>query len=70
MATPADPHTDQQVAAVRDWLWAHTSQPNGDAWDADRDHLEAAARALHVELGRPPVVSSWQAHPVRGGGLR
>ena len=40
------------LAAAREWLWRHSSQPNGDPWDGDPDHLERAARELVTELGR------------------
>jgi hypothetical protein len=37
-------------AAVREWLWRHSSQPNGDPWDGDPEHLEWAARNLLNDL--------------------
>lgn len=40
------------LAAARDWLWRHSSQPNGDPWDCDPDHLAMAARELLAELSR------------------
>jgi hypothetical protein len=42
---PADPLT-----AVRAWLWRHSSQPNGDPWDGDPEHLDWAARNLLDDL--------------------
>jgi hypothetical protein len=38
-AAPVD-----RLATVREWLWRHSSQPNGDPWDGDPEHLEWAAR--------------------------
>lgn len=40
------------LGAARDWLWRHSSQPNGDPWDSDPDHLELAARGLAAELSQ------------------
>lgn len=44
-------HRSQQLAAAREWLWAHTSQPCGDAWDADPELLDEAAAELLADLG-------------------
>jgi hypothetical protein len=41
-----------QLSAVREWLWRHSSQPNGDPWDCDPEHLDRAARNLLDELAR------------------
>ena len=40
------------LAAVREWLWRHSSQPNGDPWDGDPEHLERAAQRLLSELAQ------------------
>jgi len=37
---------DEQLLAVREWLWRHSSQPNGDPWDGDPEHLDRATRNL------------------------
>lgn len=50
-ARPASPARDQQLAAARDWLWAHTAQPNGDPWNAAPEHLASAAGRLVQHLG-------------------
>ena len=34
------------IRALRDWLWQHTAQPNGDPWSADPEALATAARDL------------------------
>jgi hypothetical protein len=41
-----------QLEAAREWLWRHSSQPNGDPWDSDPEHLEWAARNLLADLDR------------------
>jgi len=38
---------DEQLIAVREWLWRHSSQPNGDPWDGDPEHLDGATRNLN-----------------------
>jgi hypothetical protein len=38
---------DDQLIAVREWLWRHSSQPNGDPWDGDPEHLDRATRNLN-----------------------
>jgi hypothetical protein len=40
------------LSAVREWLWRHSSQPNGDPWDSDPEHLDRAAQNLLDELAR------------------
>src|SRR3954449_12425923 len=40
------------LTAVRAWLWRHSSQPNGDPWDSDPEHLDWAARRLLDELAQ------------------
>src|SRR3954452_23987316 len=42
---PVDP-----LSIVRAWLWRHSSQPNGDPWDGDPEHLDWAARNLLEDL--------------------
>jgi hypothetical protein len=41
--------------AAREWLWRHSSQPNGDPWDGDPEHLDWAARDLLTALARRHV---------------
>jgi hypothetical protein len=38
------------LTAVREWIWRHTSQPNGDPWDSDPEHLDWAAQNLVDDL--------------------
>ena len=38
------------LSAIREWLWRHSSQPNGDPWDSDPEHLEQTARNLLNDL--------------------
>jgi hypothetical protein len=40
------------LAAVREWLWRHSSQPNGDPWDGDPEHLDRAAQRLLSDLAQ------------------
>jgi hypothetical protein len=55
---PADFRVDQ-LSIVRAWLWRHSSQPNGDPWDGDPEHLDWAARRLLDELAeRLPATGS------------
>src|SRR5688500_14277468 len=42
---PADFRVDR-LSVVRAWLWRHSSQPNGDPWDGDPEHLDWAAQHL------------------------
>src|SRR3982750_4286996 len=49
------------LSAVREWLWRHSSQPNGDPWDGDPEHLDWAAQhllndLLHRLLGADPSI--------------
>jgi len=41
-----------QLSTIREWLWRHSSQPNGDPWDCDPEHLDRAAQNLLDELAR------------------
>src|SRR3954466_11756981 len=55
---PADFRVDH-LSVVRAWLWRHSSQPNGDPWDSDPEHLDWAARRLLDELAqRLPATGS------------
>lgn len=40
------------LGVVREWLWQHSSQPNGDPWDGDPEHLDWAARTLLEDLAQ------------------
>jgi hypothetical protein len=40
------------LPAVREWLWRHSSQPNGDPWDGDPEHLDRAAQRLLSDLAQ------------------
>ena len=42
---PGDP-----LEAARQWLWQHSSQPNGEPWDHDPECLDRAARELLTSL--------------------
>jgi hypothetical protein len=44
-ASPGD-----RLLAVREWLWRHSSQPNGDPWDSDPEHLDQTALDLLDDL--------------------
>jgi hypothetical protein len=46
---PADVPVDR-LSVVREWLWRHSSQPNGDPWDGDPEHLDWAAQHLLDDL--------------------
>jgi hypothetical protein len=48
---PADSPTDR-LSVIREWLWRHSSQPNGDPWDSDPEHLDRAAQHLLNDLLR------------------
>ena len=48
---PADFRVDR-LSVVRAWLWRHSSQPNGDPWDSDPEHLDWAAQRLLDELAQ------------------
>ena len=41
-----------QLTAVREWIWRHSSQPNGDPWDSDPEHLDRAAQNLLSDLAQ------------------
>jgi transposase len=41
-----------QLTAVREWIWRHSSQPNGDPWDSDPEHLDRAAQNLLGDLAQ------------------
>ncbi len=41
-----------RLTAVREWIWRHSSQPNGDPWDSDPEHLDRAAQNLLGDLAR------------------
>ncbi len=54
------------LTAVREWLWRHSSQPNGDPWDGDprapRPGSAPSQRACRVAPGhRPPTSAAEQA---------
>lgn len=66
---PAPPPVDL-LTAVREWLWRHSSQPNGDPWDGDPEHLDRAAQRLLSDLARwlngagaQPAMSRTSAEP-------
>jgi hypothetical protein len=70
-AHPTQPPVDL-LTAVREWLWRHSSQPNGDPWDGDPDHLDLAARNLLDDLAQwligteaQPAISRTSAEPGR-----
>jgi len=53
MANPNIPAAESPVdrlSAVREWLWRHSSQPNGDPWDGDPEHLDWTAQNLLDDL--------------------
>jgi hypothetical protein len=50
-AHPTPPPVDL-LTAVRGWLWRHSSQPNGDPWDGDPEHLDRAAQNLLSDLAQ------------------
>jgi hypothetical protein len=57
-----------RLTAVREWIWRHSSQPNGDPWDSDPEHLDRAAQNLLSDLPQltstnPPSASA--THPPR-----
>jgi hypothetical protein len=60
---PADLPVDR-LSAVCEWLWRHSSQPNGDPWDHDPEHLIQTAQDLLNDLAQrlidtdPPTISS------------
>jgi hypothetical protein len=58
---PADFRVDR-LSVVRAWLWRHSSQPNGDPWDGDPEHLDWAAQHLLNDLTQQLLAST---HPRR-----
>ena len=40
------------LTAAREWVWRHSSQPNGDPWDSDHEHLDRAAHNLLEALAQ------------------
>jgi hypothetical protein len=48
--TPAAESPVDRLSAVREWLWRHSSQPNGDPWDSDPEHLDWTAQNLLNDL--------------------
>jgi len=57
---PADVPVDR-LSVAREWLWRHSSQPNGDPWDGDPEHLDWAAQhllndLLHRLIGADPSI--------------
>lgn len=66
---PADFPVDR-LSVVREWLWRHSSQPNGDPWDGDPEHLDWAAQHLLDELaqqliGGAPSIRAAEQDPGR-----
>jgi len=51
-----------RLSVVREWLWRHSSQPNGDPWDGDPEHLDRAAQHLLHDLTQQLLAST---HPRR-----
>jgi hypothetical protein len=60
-AHPTQPPVDL-LTAVREWLWRHSSQPNGDPWDGDPEHLDRAAQRLSDDLAQ--LVGTTDPRPV------
>jgi hypothetical protein len=68
MADPTARSITMLRTAVRAWLWRHSSQPNGDRWDSDSEHLDRAVQNLVKELApwliaTPPQPAS-PPHPL------
>ena len=70
-AHPTQPPVDL-LTAVRKWIWRHSSQPNGDPWDGDPEHLDRAPQRLLSDLARwldgsdtQPAISCASAEPGR-----
>jgi hypothetical protein len=61
-AHPTPPPVDL-LTAVRGWLWRHSSQPNGDPWDGDPEHLDRTAQNLLSDLA--PVLPGTTPQPAR-----
>ena len=51
-----------RLTAIREWLWRHSSQPNGDPWDGDPEHLDRAAHNLLSDLAQ--ALNSTTPQPV------
>jgi hypothetical protein len=68
MADPDARSIKMLLTAVRAWLWRHSSQPNGDPWDSDPEHLDRAAQNLVDELAHwlisTPPQSASRLHPL------
>jgi hypothetical protein len=65
----ADSPVDR-LSAIREWLWRHSSQPNGDPWDSDPEHLDRTAENLLNDFVRWFVgtdVSTGGTRPHTGG---
>jgi hypothetical protein len=43
---------NDRLPVIREWLWRHSSQPNGDPWDSDPEHLNHTAQTLLHDLAR------------------
>jgi len=41
-----------RLSAVREWLWRHSSQPNGDPWDGNPEQLDRTAQSLLNDLAQ------------------
>ena len=59
-----------RLSVVREWLWRHSSQPHGDPWDGDPEHLNCPAQTLLNDLaeqliGTDPPNSAATQHPER-----
>ena len=46
LSPPSADSPVDRLSVVREWLWRHSSQPNGDPWDGDPEHLDWAAQTL------------------------
>ncbi len=64
------------LPAVREWLWRHSSQPNGDPWDGDPEHLDRAAQRLLSDLAQwlngsdvQPAISRTSARVTRSASI-
>ena len=62
-----------RLTAVWEWIWRHSSQPNGDPWDSDPEHLDRAAQNLLGDLAHSspapthsrPAQRTHRGHPTR-----
>lgn len=43
-------HPPELLHAAREWIWRHSSQPDGDRWTDDPKYLDWAAANLLVDL--------------------